>query len=529
MTEVSLLKKMLLLVALFSVLITLFVTPYVLSLFRRKVTASMNCSAQAGDVLEDELRSPLPTPGTTEPILSRVRSGASLSNDSHAQELSRQARAKLQRIAFAYACGGLAQAVIITLMVITVTPNSGFRAAVLSIFMVMALPVVPTIALVLATRLRVRALWLAGAMLLALAIAGEASALVWALFTLYILIPGMIFLILNVRYWRAAAPLIMLFALGASVGWLTLMEIGKAWGVSGTVMWAFRLAGLVAGVAMTLPLAQRLGTYYKAKRTSEQMLFIDIWWLLLTLIQTAILVVNGGTASLLALLGYIAFWLISRALIGGLRNDDPPKARLLLLRVFGHDRRTERLLDELCLRWRPLGTVALIAGRDLAYRNIDPRELYGFLTGALSREFIKDEQHLAERLSQRDERQDPDGLYRMGQFFCHRNTWKPTLDALVAGNDAVLMDLRGFGPKHAGCQYEIKKLAEHVASKPIVLLTDSNVGIALAESLFIEAVPAEQRALLQTGGHVFILQADASISKTVETAIALLLGSRPAA
>ena len=526
MTEVPSLEKMLLLGALFSVVATLFVTPYVLHLFRRKVTASMHRNAQADEVFQDEVPASLPPKGLAEHVLPRVPAGAVLRTDANAQALSRRARSKLRRIALAYACGGLAQAAIITMVVIWVTPNSNFLAGVLSIFMVMALPVVSTVAMVLAARMRVRVLWLAVAVLLALAIAGEARALVWVLFQFYILIPGAIFLVLNLRYWRAAAPLIMLLAMGASIGWLVLMEIGSAWGVNSSLMWLFRLVGLAGGIALALPLARRLGSYYQAKRTSELMLFLDIGWLLLTLIQTAILVTLGGPACLLAVLGYVAFWLVRRALIRGLQRQEPPAARLLLLRVFGHDRRTERLLDELSLKWRPLGTVALIAGSDLAYRNIDPRELYGFLTGALSREFIKDENHLAERLSQRDERQDPDGLYRVGQFFCHRNTWKRTLDALVAGSDAVLMDLRGFGPEHAGCQYEIQKLAEHAGSKPMVLLTDSNPGAELAESLFVAAVPQTQRAETLSGGRVFILQAQASLGKTVETAIQLLLGGQ---
>jgi hypothetical protein len=103
--------------------------------------------------------------------------------------------------------------------------------------------------------------------------------------------------------------------------------------------------------------------------------------------------------------------LISRILISGLRTDQSPEARLLLLRVFGHDRRTERLLDELTLRWRPFGTVDLIAGRDLALRNIDPDEFYGSLTGKLTREFVRDGADLDERLARRDDRKDPDGRF----------------------------------------------------------------------------------------------------------------------
>jgi hypothetical protein len=199
----------------------------------------------------------------------------------------------------------------------------------------------------------------------------------------------------------------------------------------------------------------------------------------------------------------------------------------LLVRVFGHDRRTERLLDELTLRWRSFGTVDLIAGRDLALRNIDPGEFYEFLTGKLAREFVQGEADLDQRLARRDDRQDPDGRFRVNQFFCHRNTWKPTLDRLVATCDAVLMDLRNFNENREGCRYEIRRLAEHAGAKPIVMLTNANTQLDLAESLFREAATHHHRRAAPDG-QVFILQASRSNRATVDTATRLLLGSQPA-
>lgn len=201
-----------------------------------------------------------------------------------------------------------------------------------------------------------------------------------------------------------------MLSFGASLGWLVLLEIGRVIVGDSAGIWFFRLAGLAVGVLLALPIARRICGCYDSKRSSEQMLSIDIWWLLLTLIETTILVITRDSlGQLVALGGFAAYWLVSRALIGGRRSEDPPAARLLLLRVFGHGRRSERLLDELTLRWRPVGTVALIAGPDLALRNIDPSELYGFLTGGLGREFVKDGADLAQRLARLDERQDPDG------------------------------------------------------------------------------------------------------------------------
>jgi hypothetical protein len=67
-----------------------------------------------------------------------------------------------------------------------------------------------------------------------------------------------------------------------------------------------------------------------------------------------------------ALTGFIAYKLLAR---WDLRHRweatrlDP--ACTLLLRVFGFERRTQRLLEELGLRWRHLGPIRLIAGTDL--------------------------------------------------------------------------------------------------------------------------------------------------------------------
>jgi len=297
---------------------------------------------------------------------------------------------------------------------------------------------------------------------------------------------------------------------------------------SGTI-WLFRIAGLFAGIALSLPVARRIGGYYRAKRTSEQELFIDTWWALYTLIQTVILVVTRESPALLiTLAAFPAYWSVKRWLMGGLRAAEAPPVRLLLLRVFGHDRRTERLLDELTLRWRPIGTVELIAGRDLAFRNIDPQELYTFLTGGLAREFVKDDGDLARRLDHSDERQDPDGRYRLTQFFCHRNTWQRVLDNLVARCDAVLMDLRGFDEKRLGCQYEITRLGAHLGEKTIVLLTDQSTRVDLLETLLSEAALSRAGGVSQGTARGFLLEAGGSPAETVATATRLLLGARPA-
>jgi hypothetical protein len=66
-----------------------------------------------------------------------------------------------------------------------------------------------------------------------------------------------------------------------------------------------------------------------------------------------------------------------------------------------------------------------------------------------------------------------------------------------------------------------------VGAKPIVLLTNANTQLDLAESLFRESATQHHRQVTPDG-QVFFLQASGSISATVGTATRLLLGSQPA-
>jgi hypothetical protein len=89
------------------------------------------------------------------------------------------------------------------------------------------------------------------------------------------------------------------------------------------------------------------------------------------------------------------------------------------------------------------------------------------------------------------------------------------------------MDLRNFDENREGCRYEIRRLAEHAGAKPIVLLTNANTQLDLAESLFRESATQHHRQATP-GGQVCILETSRSNRATVDTATRLLLGSQPA-
>jgi hypothetical protein len=225
-----------------------------------------------------------------------------------------------------------------------------------------------------------------------------------------------------------------------------------------------------------------LASSYKRRRASDQMLTVDVM-MLIFVVPLSVLVTTWpenqlhgwllGAVGLASFAGY-KFW--TRLRLRSWRQRKRPTAprTLLLLRVFGFERRTQRLLEDVGQRWRYLGPIRLIGGTDLAYATLEPHEFLDFLSGRLSRAFVKDREDLQGRLAEGRATPDPDGCYRVEEFFCHDDTWRMTVSRLAMDADAVLMDLRGFSPANRGCIFEIEQLIAGVALDRVVLLADAS-------------------------------------------------------
>jgi hypothetical protein len=146
--------------------------------------------------------------------------------------------------------------------------------------------------------------------------------------------------------------------------------------------------------------------------------------------------------------------------------------RLVLLRTFGAQRRSELLLRRLGAHWRHLGPVQMIAGTDLVSAALDPHEFLDRLRGRLDRQFIGDAEQLHRRLDDLDHTPDPDGRYRVNELFCHDNAWRSALRELVRPGPCVLLDVRGYTPEHSGATYEIQQLAQLAPLDGVLLLVD---------------------------------------------------------
>jgi len=222
-----------------------------------------------------------------------------------------------------------------------------------------------------------------------------------------------------------------------------------------------------------------LAAQYQHQKISDQSILLDAWWLLFTISECLFLSVNGdlwGLSGLLAFAGFKTITSVGLRIISASRQE-PVRIRLLLLRVFGFPKRSERFLDEVALNWRYIGCVNLFISSDLATAVLEPHEFFDYVTGRLKHRFIKSEADLNKKIKEMDLSFDPDGRYRVNDFSCQENTWRATLQELLLRNEVMLMDLRGFNQKNKGCIYELAQLFNMIPLEHIVLTVDNSTDI----------------------------------------------------
>jgi hypothetical protein len=157
---------------------------------------------------------------------------------------------------------------------------------------------------------------------------------------------------------------------------------------------------------------------------------------------------------------------------------------VLVLRVFGHRSRTEKLFDSVVQRHRFRGPVRLIGGPDLAGRTIDPAGTLEFLAGNLQPGFVHDAESLRERIGSLDDNRDPDGRFRVTPFYCRDDVWFAAFEALLARSDLILMDLRSLSPANQGLIREATTLAKYRRLDDVLFVIDGKPSKeALEQSL----------------------------------------------
>jgi hypothetical protein len=274
----------------------------------------------------------------------------------------------------------------------------------------------------------------------------------------------------------------------------------------------YLIAALPIGYACWLGI-RLVARAYDRKRFSDIQLLVDSWWIIVAF-QFSTELANefgwGGTAGLLAFLGYRGVVELGLRLTRLRTGQAGPT--LLLLRVFGFQRRTEALFDSIAERWRFSGPVLLIAGVDLAMRTLNPGDVISYVSGRLKSRFIADLTQIQQTLTTLDRRADPDGRFRTTKVFCREDTWRPTLSYLLSQSDVVLMDLRGFSRANQGCIFELEQVtARELLPHTIFVVDDATdvdlltttvqqqaaVGMPVAPSLVIQHVRRQSHAELE--------------------------------
>ena len=83
-------------------------------------------------------------------------------------------------------------------------------------------------------------------------------------------------------------------------------------------------------------------------------------------------------------------------------------------------------------------------------------------------------------------------------MYCFDTTWQAALTALVQRADVVLMDLRGFHARNAGCRHELGVLSLAAPVQRVVLLHDNRTDPATAAS-DIAAAPGRRFVWVDAG------------------------------
>lgn len=381
-----------------------------------------------------------------------------------------------------------------------------------------AWPIVPTLIALLALDRRRSLGLLAGYVALGVLITVAWSALsrpgsAWSngwqvarLIALYASLPGLLLWIMANRRIRGVFPLVLaallVFAFGSacvvelfarladygSFRRLLLLYGAKTWN-----LW-FMLAAVPVGYFCWRILVL-LNRGFQKKSFSDMQFLADSFWVIVTFAVAADLMTSAGWKGLWGLAGFIVYRAVVAAGFRLRPISAAPGVSLLVLRVFGFERRTEKLFDSVVLRWRFRGPVRMIAGTDLAAKTIDPDDSLAFATGDLPSRFVKNAEDLQERLSRLDEARDPDGHFRVTEFFCQANTWTHALIALLIRSDVVLMDLRGFNKDKSGCLFELEQLKRYARLAQTVFVVNSKTDLELFQGAVSQSPNAPQMHL----------------------------------
>ena len=244
-------------------------------------------------------------------------------------------------------------------------------------------------------------------------------------------------------------------------------------------------------------LGKALAEAYRAKRFSDLAYLFGVYWFVVLFTSALPALEQTGWVAFIQVLSWLWIPVAWYGLKDWLAPRETPPT-LLVLRVFQRDAQVEQLFDRVIERWRLTGNTVLIAGTDLVSRTLDPDDLFAYFNGRLAQRFVATHGEVTRRLAELDMAPDPDGRYRVNECYCFDTTWRAVLEALVLKADVVLMDLRGFQEKNAGCIHELGVLSQAPHLQRVVLLYDHDTQRPIADAV-VKNAPAGRFQWLEAG------------------------------
>jgi hypothetical protein len=518
---------------LFTLVVTLLITP-ILTLFYRNRLKILMAARGAGQGLEAASSSPAALASSVPaPAQALVALGG----------LGQRAGRAMAARCNAYAAAAGVQALVLTALF---ARDYGSAMSWFGLLVVLLVFLLPTVWLVIQIRAVCGWFRLGGgclALLGVLMVLGrllgvDAVSLMLSVGVLHMLLPALLLLVLNLRFWRGAAPFVFLIALAGFFGWNFAFRIGGAWlgSTAGEpLLVVLRLIGLAAGSWLALLLLQKLGQVDGKAQLSDQELRLDLWMLIYTIVQALIFplqarrgdVDGAAVVALVLVLGsFGVYWLLKRYLLARFSPRIALPARLLMLRVFGNNRRSESLFEQLRQAWNGFGSIELIAGTDLALQQITLPNFMAFLRGRLADRFDCSGSELVARLA-RPPQQLADGSFHAHQSPCHADRWLAVVNRLLGHCDAVVMDLREFNDQRQGCWAELQALADGFGGRPVVLVVDGSTDRKLLDTILAKLAVAVQPASAAQWALVSAGRQDGSTVRSVLQTIEASVAAQP--
>ncbi len=492
--------------------LTLIVSALLLRRYRRATLQQMALSSDASDVADTQAvahRQPPSRPLTFLQLPERVTANTDSATIRH--DVSQVQRRSSQ----VYLAAGVAFAIVMTLAWLVAAGGALNLGRALMLFSVCIWPTIIALSLIDAIGRR-DALRLAGlfglfvGVSMIIVLMRNPGLSLWTPGLLWLQInlpPTLIFLALLHNRIRAVGPLVfaflfsgfagvgLLFTLASSSDYLihALLIVASWFGLGAlSTFTLLHLLGFLLFTLMGRAFLRVVGQRYRCKAFSDRSISMDSLFLIFAVVQSFNLAFESAGFLLAGPLAYCAYAFVVKQgfkRIAGKKPANPAfneQRELLLLRVFSLGRRSQRFFDSFQKLWRLIGSVSMIAGPDLVTSSVEPHEFLAYAGGDLSRSFVTGREDLEERVLQRDRLQDPDGRYRVNEFFCHDNTWRMSMQRLATESSAILMDLRSFSASNQGCLFELGVLLNTVELDRIVFLIDETTDQRFLETTFLQ-------------------------------------------